>query len=150
MASIFHASRHFVLFSIGFARVVIDSLISFNYKVNDFSAPPRAGYSLLSAIKAVVEVDDRVTNQRPCRNTHHIQTSPSSSGSPSLRGASYTNSIPQPLINFADIESRLNSDSKVKAEIVPFRSPRSIKHLECTQACFIETMHHRCGCRSLS
>lgn len=106
MASIFHASRHFVLFSIGFARVVIDSLISFNYKVNDFSAPPRAGYSLLSAIKAVVEVDDRVTNQRPCRNTHHIQTSPSSSGSPSLRGASYTNAIPQPLINFADIVAR--------------------------------------------
>lgn len=42
MATIFHASRHFVLFSIRFDRAVIDLLISFNYKVNDFSAPPRA------------------------------------------------------------------------------------------------------------
>lgn len=65
MATIFHASRHFVLFSIRFDRAVIDSLISFNYKVNDFSAPPRAGCSLPSAIKEEVnEADDRVTNQR--------------------------------------------------------------------------------------
>lgn len=42
MATIFHASRHFVLFSIRFDRAVIDLLISFNYKVNDFCAPPRA------------------------------------------------------------------------------------------------------------
>lgn len=95
MASIFHASHHFVLFSIRFDRAIIDSLISFNYKVNDFSAPPRAGCSLLSAIKEVVnEVDDQVTNQRLCRNTHHIQTRHSSSSSPSLCGTSSTNSIP--------------------------------------------------------
>lgn len=68
MASVFHASRHFVLFSIRFDRAVIDSLISFNYKVNDFSAPPRAGCSLLSPIKEVVnEANDRVANQHPCR-----------------------------------------------------------------------------------
>lgn len=76
MATIFHASRHFVLFSIRFDRVIIDSLISFNYKVNDFSAPPRAGCSPMSAIKEEVnEADDRVTNQRRRRNTHHDKLS---------------------------------------------------------------------------
>lgn len=100
MATIFHASRHFVLFSIRFDRAVIDLLISFNYKVNDFLAPPGAARrrrSLLSAIKEELnEADDRVTNQRRRRRRSaqlRVRERRSFSGSPLPRPESSASSL---------------------------------------------------------
>lgn len=63
--SVFSSSR--------FDEAVIDSLIAFNYKVNDFSLP-QVGLSVLLAIKGGVnKLDDRVNNDNQCCNSNQIQ-----------------------------------------------------------------------------
>lgn len=74
MVPLFRGLCHFVFSPIRFDRAVIDSLIAFNYKVNDFSPPTKVGLSVWLALKEKVnKQDDRVNNSNHGCDSHQIQ-----------------------------------------------------------------------------